>query len=158
MTLMPSMHFLKTIGLGSRASREYARKVHTTAPAHKSCSLPTNYAISFSLWHFHWLVVVSRSRLHWSAFYLKNKYFQLLPVLPIEVASFCEVKSLYNDDCKVWSIFGSGPGVFVGCRIFDMRALFIGLPLSLKFLQAIKGLTTAYESKSEKPISKCTIS
>ena len=29
------MHFLKTIGLGSRASRKDARKVHTTAPAHK---------------------------------------------------------------------------------------------------------------------------
>ena len=74
------MHFLETIGLGSRTSRKYTRKVHTTAPAHKSCSLPTNYAISFSLWHFHWLVVVSRSRLHRSAFYLKYRYFQSLPV------------------------------------------------------------------------------
>ena len=122
------MHFLETIGLGSRTSREYTRKVHTTAPAHKSCSLPTNYAISFSLWHFHWLVVVSRSRLHRSAFYLKYKYFQVLQVLPIEFVSFCEVKSLYNGDCKVWSIFGSGPSVLVGYRIFDMRALFLACP------------------------------
>ena len=119
------MHFLKTIGLGSRASRENARKVHTTAPAHKSCSLPTNNAISFSLWHFHWLVVVSRSRLHRSAFYLKYKYFHVLQVLAIEFVSFYEVESLYNDDCKVWSIFGSGPGVLVGCRIFNMCALFL---------------------------------
>ena len=119
------MHFLETIGLGSRTSRKYARKVRTTTPPHKSCSLPTNNAMPLSLWHFHWLVVVSRSRLHRSAFYLKYKYFHVLQVLPIEFVSFYEVESLYNDDCKVWSIFESGPTMLVGCRIFDMRALFL---------------------------------
>ena len=118
------MHLLETIRLGSIASWECTRKVHTTTPAHETCSFPANYTISLSLWHFHWLIVVSRSRLHWSAFYLKNKYFQLLPVLPIEFASFCGVKFLYNDDCKVWSTFGSSPSVLVGCRVFYMRALF----------------------------------
>ena len=40
------MHFLETIGLGSRTSRKYTRKVHATAPGHKSYFLPINYAIS----------------------------------------------------------------------------------------------------------------
>ena len=119
------MHLLETIGLWSGASRKYTRKVHTTTPAHEMCSLPTNYAISSSLWYAHWLIVVSRSRLHWSAFYLKNKYFQLLPVLPIKFASFCEVKFLYNDDYKVLSIFGWGPGVLDGSRISYMHAPFL---------------------------------
>ena len=69
------MHLLETIRLGSIASWEYTRKVHTTTPAHETCSFPANYTISLSLWHFHWLIVVSRSRLHWSAFYLKTKNF-----------------------------------------------------------------------------------
>ena len=36
------MQLLKAIGLGSRASRKYTRKVHAAAPAHEACFVPTN--------------------------------------------------------------------------------------------------------------------
>ena len=76
---------------------------------------------------------------------------------------FFEIKFLYNDDCRVLSIFGfldevnwSRRACRIPCFIYA-RSCSV-LPLSLKFLQAMKGFTTAYESTSEKPISTCTVS